>query len=411
MPLFPFAKTWAEKTYPVRRVNPAALANAARVTLAGMLRRPNPWGQPASLDIILTKACNLRCVFCISYESLEKAYWMDFGLYERIARELFPKTLSIFFCSGGEPLLYPRIRDALLLARQHRTLATMTSNGMLLDREVAAWMVEDQSLQELCISFDGATKQTLESIRRGARFETILENIAFLSDLKRRRGRLFPRLWFRFAIMRRNAHELPDAVALAARHGLYKVEVKYLNVANDMDPDESLYHHPELAAEVFAAARAKAAELGVELHAPALPGQGRVPGKCLKPWQFCQIDTDGSLRICYFCWKQRLGFVQDGFMDVWNGEHYQKIRASIDSETPYYPYCAHCVMRHGPDAASSHDRSMHEDAYAIPGLEHLQSSFNQRGQENVASFRQLKTRENAAEQERENAGVKNARES
>ncbi len=371
-------------------VNTKALLNAARVTLAARLRRPAPWGMPASLDIILTKACNLRCVFCISYESLEKAYWMDFALYERLARELFPSTLSIFFCSGGEPLLYPQIREALLLARRYRTLATMTSNGMLLDREVAAWLVEDQSLQELCISFDGAQKQTLERIRRGARFETIVDNIAFLADLKRRRHRAFPRLWFRFAIMRSNAAELPEAVALAARLGLYKVEVKYLNVSGDMDPTESLYHHPQLAAEVFAAARAKAQETGVRLVAPPLPGEGRKPAPCAKPWQFCQIDTDGSLRICYYCWKQRLGFLQDGFASVWNGEHYRRIRASIDAPAPYYPYCAHCVMRHGPDAPEAHNRTLHEEAYAIPGLEQLQSSFNERSQENVASFRQLR---------------------
>ena len=377
-------------TYPARMVNARALINAARVTLAGKLRRSAPWGRPASLDIILTKACNLRCIFCISYESLDKAYWMDFGLYERMARELFPGTLSVFFCSGGEPLLYPRMRDALLLARRHRTLATMTSNGMLLDRETAAWMVEDQSLQELCISFDGATKETLERIRRGARYETILENISFLAALKRRRKRLFPRLWFRFAIMRSNAHELPDAVSLAARHGLYKVEVKYLNVANNMDPGESLFYHQELAAEVFDEARARAKELGVTLAAPALPGKGRKPAPCLKPWQFCQIDVDGAMRLCYYCWKQRLGFIQDGFDAVWRGEHYTRIRRSIDAQTPYYPYCAHCVMRHGPDAAAAHNRTLHEGAYCIPGLEHLQTTFNERGQENAASFRKLR---------------------
>lgn len=373
-----------------RCINPAAMANAARVTLAGKLRRPQPWGMPASLDIILTKACNLRCIFCISYESLEKAYWMDFELYERIAKELFPTACTVFFCSGGEPLLYPRIREALLLARKYRTLATMTSNGMLLDESVAKWMVQDQSLQELCISFDGATKETLERIRRGARFETIVENIDRLASLKRSKKQLFPRLWFRFAIMRSNAHELPAAVELAAKLGLYKIEVKYLNVANDLDFDESLYNHPKLAAEVFAEAGAKADELGLKLVTPALPGQGRIPAPCLRPWQFCQIDTDGSLRICYYCWKQRLGFFKDGFKAVWNGEHYRRIRATIDADAPYYPYCAYCVMRHGPDCEDAHNRTLHENAFGIPGLEHLQSGFNERSQENVASFKQLK---------------------
>ncbi len=58
---------------------------------------------------------------------------MDFELYEQIAHTLFPKALKVSFCSGGEPLLYPRIRDALRLARGYRTLTHMASNGMLLD--------------------------------------------------------------------------------------------------------------------------------------------------------------------------------------------------------------------------------------------------------------------------------------
>ena len=174
--------------YEVRRalrlVGPKALLNAATGAAEGLLRRPSPRCLPTSLDIVLTKACNLRCIFCISYDSLDDVHWMDFDVYKRIARELFPTTLGIFICSGGEPLLYPHLREALQLAKQHRTMATMTSNGMLLNRETAAWMVADQSLQELCISFDGAQKQTLERIRRGANYEQILQNIDYLAKCK-----------------------------------------------------------------------------------------------------------------------------------------------------------------------------------------------------------------------------------
>ncbi len=380
--------------YEVRRalrlVGPKALLNAATGAAEGLLRRPSPRCLPTSLDIVLTKACNLRCIFCISYDSLDDVHWMDFDVYKRIARELFPTTLGIFICSGGEPLLYPHLREALQLAKQHRTMATMTSNGMLLNRETAAWMVADQSLQELCISFDGAQKQTLERIRRGANYEQILQNIDYLAKCKTDKRAEFPRLWFRFAIMRSNALELPEMLRLCKEHGLYKVEVKYLNVANDIPFDESLYNHPQLASEVFAEAQAKAKEYGVRVALPPLPGSPHKPYKCVKPWEFAQIDTDGSIRICYYCWKQRLGRVQDGFASVWRGPHYQKIRATIDSDTPYYPYCKHCVVRLGPESQSSHDRTLHEDTYTIPGLEHLCIGFNQRAEENAASFKQMK---------------------
>ena len=288
----------SETIYEVRRalrlVNPKSLLNAATGAAEGLLRRTTPRCLPTSLDIVLTKACNLRCIFCISYDSLDNVHWMDFDVYKRIARELFPTTLGIFICSGGEPLLYPHLREALQLARQHRTMATMTSNGMLLNQDVARWMVADQSLQELCISFDGARKETLERIRRGANYEQILQNIDYLARCKADKHAEFPRLWFRFAIMRSNAQELPEMLRLCKEHGLYKVEVKYLNVANDIPFDESLYNHPQLAQEVFAEARAKAAEYGVDVK---LPPPARQSAQALQMRQTLGIRPDRHRRL------------------------------------------------------------------------------------------------------------------
>lgn len=374
----------------LRRANLRAYANAATNYCEAMLRIPKPRTLPVNLDIVLTKACNLRCIFCISYGSLKNERWMNFDLYERIARKLFPSAHGLFICSGGEPFLYPRIRDALNLARQYRTMTTITSNGMLLNRENAKWLVEDQSLHELCISFDGATKNTLEHIRRGANFDTILENIAYLSDLKERAGAIYPRLWFRYVVMKSNAMELPDIFALASRHGLYKVEVKYLNVSNDIDFSESLYSYPELARDVFAEARRRARDEGVAVQLPPLPGKSDRGGRCLNPWQFLQIDTDGSLRFCYPAWRQRLGFFDEDFESIWSGEHYQRIRKTIDSNEPYYPHCLHCSVRLGVNSESSHNQKLEPQTFLIPGLEKWQIAFNRREDENVSSFRELK---------------------
>ena len=89
-----------------------ALANVALTYTESWLRLSRPVSLPVILDIALTKACNLRCTFCISYGSLSGNHWLDYGLYERIAAELFPTAWDVQFCSGGEPFLYPKIRAA-----------------------------------------------------------------------------------------------------------------------------------------------------------------------------------------------------------------------------------------------------------------------------------------------------------
>ncbi len=374
----------------IRQVNLKAYVNAALNYCEGILRLPSPTSYPVNIDIVLTKACNLRCTFCVSYGSLTGERWMSFDLYKRIAKSLFPTAHGIFICSGGEPFLYPQLRDALRLARHYGTRTTMTSNGMLIDKEAARWLVEDQSLHELCISFDGSKKETLERIRRGANYDSILKNIAQLTALKEKYNAVYPRLWFRFVVMKSNAHELPEMFAICSKHGLYKVVVKYLNVTNDINFDESLYNHPRLAAEVFAEARRRAKEHGVQAVLPPLPGRDKTSRKCLNPWQFVQIDTDGFMRFCYNTWRQRIGNFHDGFDSIWCGDHYQHIRSTLDSTNPYYPYCKYCVVRNGYNSESAHYQKLHPEAYIIPGLECWQIPFNERIEENVASFKEAR---------------------
>ncbi len=367
-----------------------ALPNAALNYAESWMRRPTPVSNPVILDIILTKACNLRCSFCISYESLTDKHWLDFGLYQRIAAELFPSAWDVQFCSGGEPFVYPHIREALKLAIDYGCHTTVTTNGMLLNPNVAEWLVKDQSLRKMWVSFDGATKPTLERLRRGANYDRIVSNVRELVRLRRASNKNWPKVAMRFVMMKSNARELPELIRLAGELGVSHVEGRYLNVSNDMDFDESLFSHPELAAEAFALAREAARMHRVSLSLPPLPSEGIKPGRCIKPWEMCQIDVDGSIRFCYKSWRQRLGYFDEGFDKVWRGEAYRKLRATIDSDQTYFPYCRFCSMRNGVNHESAHDQRLHADAYVIPGLEELQIDFNDRNQENRKAFAERK---------------------
>lgn len=233
-------------------VNIKAYGNALLGYLEGFLRVSKPLSYPWKLDIVLTKACNLRCIFCISYGSLKAERWMQFDLYEKIARRLF------------------------------------------------------------------------------------------------------------------------------------------LNVTDNLTTQESLFYHPDLVEKVFAESRRRAHEYGTHLELPELPGRGKGPEKCLWPWEFCQIDTDGSIRFCYRSWRQRIGFFSNYFGRLWRGENYQKLRETLESPNPFFPYCQYCPCRLGFDLEGSHIQRQHAESYVIPGLEHLQVPFNQRSEESYNSFVELK---------------------
>jgi len=362
------------------RMSLKAQLNALRNYYEWLLGRTMPRSLPVSLDIVLTRACNLNCTFCISYGSMGGRQALPFEVYQEIASVLFPAASLVAFCSGGEPLLYPRLRDALRLARDHQLWVRILSNGMLLSRETSQWLIDDQSVDELGISFDGVRPETFERIRRGARFGTVLKNIEYLARLKEERRQRTPILAFYYTVMRSNAEELPDLFGLCNSHGVEKVVVQYLNCSNDIDFMESLYNHRPVAEDLLARVRHKARESGIDLSMAPIWYKRRSRKRCHWPWMFCQIDTDSSIRVCRKFWRQRIGFWDSGFQTVWQGQHYQRIRESVNSEEPYFPYCRHCYVQTGLDSPAAHDMRLQADCYTIPGLEELQVEFQKRGQ-------------------------------
>ncbi|MFH1112753.1 MAG: radical SAM protein [Pseudomonadota bacterium] len=375
----------------VQEVNAAALINALVNCCEEVLRRPIPISLPRTVDIALTKACNLRCVQCISYGSAKDSRWLPFDLYERIAATLFHTSLKVEFCSGGEPFLYARIRDALAIARRSRNITDVTSNGMLIGEDVAQWLVEDQTLNDLRISFDGARKETLERIRRGALYEKILRNIKYLTSLRDGNGARYPRLSLRFSIMKSNAEELPELFELCDKHGFERVQVQYLIVANTVDLQESMYFHRQLCEDLFGKAKDLAGKFGVELELPPLMSPEKQTRRCLHPWQAMRIDTDGSIRFCGRSWRQRIGFWDEGWESVWRGQTLKMIRSTVDSDTPYFPYCSYCSSRRGFDQEGSMAVDPGSDVYVIPGMEDLQVPFNLRTEESAYAFKQVKS--------------------
>jgi radical SAM protein with 4Fe4S-binding SPASM domain len=88
-------------------------------------------GEMTGLSVVnleLTSKCDKACWICWHKHVKEKGD-MDFSLLERIAAQL-PSGLLIQFHINGEPLLYPRLKDALDLFQNH--VRCFDTNGKLL---------------------------------------------------------------------------------------------------------------------------------------------------------------------------------------------------------------------------------------------------------------------------------------
>jgi MoaA/NifB/PqqE/SkfB family radical SAM enzyme len=232
---------------------------------------------PQNVDVVLTKACNLACTFCVDYETLG-AKRMSVQNFERIARQLFPTARMLSVCSGGEPYLHKGLEDVLRIAKRYKLYTWVLSNGMLIQEDRVRAIVREELVDLHGFSCDGFEAATVEAIRVNAKLDTILDNIRMLLRVREEEGRRVPAVVIRYALMRSNIEELPAAVERWGRLGISRIDTNYVDLCNGIDHAESLYFHQELMIRVFAEARKVAARyprLTLRLPAVAEPRSAR----------------------------------------------------------------------------------------------------------------------------------------
>ncbi len=102
-----------------------------------------------------TRTCNLRCVHCYS-DSETKSYANELTHEEAIKMldDMAEYGVPILLFSGGEPLMRKRVFELMAYARKIGVRPTLSTNGTLISRQVAANM-KKAGLGYAGISMDG----------------------------------------------------------------------------------------------------------------------------------------------------------------------------------------------------------------------------------------------------------------
>jgi MoaA/NifB/PqqE/SkfB family radical SAM enzyme len=143
------------------------------------------------------------------------------------------------------------------------------------------------------------------------------------------------------------------------------VVANYLLVANNIDKDESLFYHPELAKRVFEEASKVARAENIEVELPELPTAQSSIKPCVYPWGFVKITIDGDIKFCYRAYNRSFHniFKTSDFAKLWNSNKYQLIRQTVNSDKPYFKYCSICHTRTGMGKEISHVGWLQEDLF------------------------------------------------
>lgn len=144
---------------------------------------------PPIVRIETTNACNARCVICPHHRIQRPIGRMDDKLFVRVIDECSGHSCrEVHLHNFGEPLLDPSLEDRVRYAKQKGIgKVKLFTNGSLLSERRARGLV-DAGLDEIKISFDGATPEEFQRIRRPLKFHVVAENTRRLVALRDQAG-------------------------------------------------------------------------------------------------------------------------------------------------------------------------------------------------------------------------------
>jgi len=149
----------------------------------------------------------------------------------------------------GEPLVYRHMDEIIDLCAQYGVKLNLTTNGTFPGRGAKAWAERIVPIaSDVKISWNGARKETQESIMLGTRWERVLENVrGFIRvrDAHAAAGGNRCRVTFQLTFLETNLGELAAIVKLAAELGVDRVKGHHLWAHFDEIKPLSMRRSPE----------------------------------------------------------------------------------------------------------------------------------------------------------------------
>jgi ADP-heptose:LPS heptosyltransferase/glycosyltransferase involved in cell wall biosynthesis/predicted O-methyltransferase YrrM/sulfatase maturation enzyme AslB (radical SAM superfamily) len=211
----------------------------------------NPSAFEFDLYFDLNDGCNLECIMCGGRKKPHKQHVMSFDDFSRHLLTLLRPAASFQFGCQCEPLLVPYFSSAvssMIDLLEFEAKGRVVTNGSLLNAKKMTSIIDSSIFNKITLSVDSSTSHLYEQIRRGAKFDNLIENIKRLVSY-RNSQRSNVAVEFIFTILRINYHQLPDIVRLAADLGINKVATHKCSPNDTTFVDDDFYGKVSIAIE------------------------------------------------------------------------------------------------------------------------------------------------------------------
>ncbi len=219
----------------------------------------------------------------------------------------------------GGPLIHPQLPELIAYAAGQSSIGetVMSTNATLL-RGARAEALLGSGLSCLVLSLDGATRETYESLRLGAKYDETMDNVSSFLDRRRVLGR-GPRMVFQLIKMEETRNEVEEFRRRWERllEAGDEISIKPYNNWSDRH-------------------RSGPRDLGINFRTPCFTFL----------WDFLAVAWDGTVLPCCYdseCVLSPGSFPEQTLEQIWNGHKLRELRDAhwkLDFER--FPICANC---------------------------------------------------------------------
>jgi MoaA/NifB/PqqE/SkfB family radical SAM enzyme len=314
----------------VHLIRPRRVLNSLLTLLSFKLKLIRPWGQPLAVDIEPTNFCNLKCQHCqVSYwQKPKNRLTMD---HFKSWIKPFKTAIRIKLQGMGEPFLNKELPAIIKQLEKDNFYIEVVSNGTILTEEIYEVITQTRRFN-LTISFDGADKQTFESIRLGSDFDEIKTNLTKIIQAKTRHSKVSACM----VGFEEHKEQIKPTIQLLADLGVdeFYLQLVVINFGQDSLDEKTVGHRIQMKnqtdafkTELYETARQKG--LKIEIADSLFDEQNPCPW----PWLGTYIDTEGNvIPCCHIANAEICNFGnlnQKDFRTIWYSKEYQQLREQI----------------------------------------------------------------------------------
>jgi len=299
---------------------------------------------PQKLFVEISRNCNLQCPMC-EHNRIKnnKKYNMNFNLFKKIADELFPHAKDVDLRGFGESIIHPEFEKFVDYSLKFDCSLGLITNLSIKNDKLWTKLVKNNFW--LGISFDGATKNTFEKIRKGSNFDIIQHNLKLIKKTRDKFKKNPWMIYFVVTLQKDNISELEEIIKIADKFGINRVELNPVQLP--FFDFRNLSFHKKKTEDNLQKALKLAREKGITILFQGNLSTKKTEEKystvkkikrCRNPWTHLFIAYDGKIGPCNHLMRKPVVFgnmQNNEFATEWNNKKFQEFRKKIDTKKRY----------------------------------------------------------------------------